>query len=97
MAVRKSVVQKAPKFKSNTTTVALYNLAQKKKQQRQSGNTTDTRGAKKGMSYYLGEMKKNTKIKVAANKEKIAKESANQPTTKVKRTVKPAYNKYKKK
>lgn len=79
MAVRKSVVQKAPKFKRNTTTVALYNLAQKKKQQRQSGNTTDTRGAKKGMNYYLAEMKKNTKIKVAANKEKIAKESANQP------------------
>jgi hypothetical protein len=70
MAVKKTSTAKTKKSASNSTSVRLYNLAAKKKSQRASGNTSDTRGATKGMNYYLGEMKKNAAKQITAKREK---------------------------
>lgn len=85
MAVNKPKTQKAPKAKNNTTTIKLHNLAERKKTQRKSPNTS-TRGATKGLNYYLGEMRKNAKIQIAANKEKAEKEFT--PSVKQLRAIK---------
>lgn len=69
MAIKK-VTPKLKKSSSNSTSVKLYNLAAKKRVQRASATSSDTRGATKGMNYYVGEMKKNTAKQITAKREK---------------------------